>query len=306
MASIGVDMGGTKCHGVLLDDQNSVLAQHTIPTPGREGPEAVYRTLCAVADSLRTYADGRSVPVDSVGIGVPGMITKAGELRFAGHLGGRIGLDLMGRLTERLDLPISIDNDNNSATYAEWQAGVAVGHDDVLMVGFGTGIGGGLVIGGALQRGANGFAGEIGHIGTDVNGEICTCGRQGCWELVASGTALGKQASARFAMPMTGQQLVERALKGDDAASGVLDEFSHHIARGISTLIMVLDPSIIVVGGGVFTNPEVLFPRVQRSLFELMGGASGLWPLPQMAPASFGPSAAAIGAALQSRTVSAT
>ncbi len=301
--AIGVDMGGTKCHGVLITAENEVLAEHTVPTPGRDGAEAVYRTLCAVADSLFTYANGSHRNVGSIGIGVPGLITRSGELRFAGHLGGRIGLDLMSRIVERYALPTSVDNDNNCCAFAEWQAGAARGHDNALIVGFGTGIGGGLVLNGALQRGANGFAGEIGHISIDADGDICTCGRRGCWELTSSGSALGRQASQRFGFRTTGQRVVEMAMAGDVDARLVLDEFSGHIAVGLSSLIMVLDPSVIVVGGGVFTNPEALFPRVEKALANLIGGAGGLWPIPLLASAEFGPSAAAVGAAMQSRGV---
>ncbi len=294
-------MGGTKCHGVVLDAASVVVGELTVPTPGRDGPEAVYSTLCVVADHLISHAESNAMTVATLGIGVPGMITREGELRFAGHLGGRVGLDLKSRLTERYQRPVSIDNDNNCATYAEWQAGSAVGHDNALMVGFGTGIGGGIVLGGRLQRGANGFVGEIGHIGIDPEGSQCTCGRRGCWELFASGTALGQQATAAFGSTVTGQVVIARAADGDPVAVGVVDQYAVHIATGLANLIMVLDPSIIVVGGGVFTRPEVLFSRVERALRALMGGAEGLWPLPKLAPARFGPQAAAVGAAMQSR-----
>jgi glucokinase len=294
-------MGGTKCHGVVLDAASVVVGELTIPTPGRDGPEAVYSTLCEVADHLIAHAESNSMSVATIGIGVPGMITREGELRFAGHLGGRVGLDLKTRLTDSYQRPISIDNDNNAATFAEWQAGSAVGHDNALMVGFGTGIGGGIILGGKMQRGANGFAGEIGHIGIDADGGKCTCGRRGCWELFASGTALGQQASAAFGTTMTGQVVIARAAERDETAVAVVDRYAGHIATGLANLIMVLDPSIIVVGGGVFTRPEVLFSRVDKSLRALMGGAEGLWPLPKLAPARFGPQAAAVGAAMQSR-----
>ncbi len=296
-------MGGTKCHGVILDAADVIICERTIPTPGREGPAAVFAALCQVADDLIAEAAMMSSTVTSIGIGVPGLITRAGELRFAGHLGGPVGLNLIGDLGARYGLPISVDNDNNAATFAEWTAGAARGHGDALMVGFGTGIGGGIIASGQLLRGVHGFAGEIGHLTVDREGALCTCGRYGCWELVASGTALGQQATARYGTPMTGQEVIARAELGEKAAIEVVDAFAANIALGLSNLVMVFDPSIIIVGGGVFTRPEVLFTRVEQALRARMGGAESLWPIPKLAPARFGPHAAAVGAALQSRRV---
>jgi glucokinase len=294
-------MGGTKCAGVLISADDVVLAEFARPTPGREGRDAVLRTLETVAATLFDVAAEHGGEVTSLGVGVPGMITTSGELRFAGHLGGYVGLPLPSLLQERFGVPVSVDNDNTCAGYAEWAAGAGQGHDDLLFVGFGTGIGGGIIAGGRLQRGANGFAGEIGHITLDTSGPSCTCGRQGCWELYASGTALGRQGTAALGQQLTGIEVMEAGVSGRPDAVAVLEQFGRHIARGLVDLIMVLDPSSVVLGGGVLTRHDVLLPLIRQGVHDLIGAAADLWPLPDIQVARFGPRAAAMGAAFLAR-----
>ena len=307
-AAIGLDLGGTKCLGLLVDPAGEVLSAHTLPSPGRRGSQPVIDTLLAVARPLVADAARRGVTVAGVGVGVPGLITRHGELRFAGHLGGKLELDLSRVLPPLLELPVAVDNDNTCAAYAEWTAGAAAGLHDVLFVGFGTGIGGGIVSGGALQRGANGFAGEIGHIGAHPSGPQCTCGRRGCWELFASGSALGRQAEEAIAAgrwdasgvhrPVQGSAVVASAVDGDSAALEILDRYASHVAAGLVDLTMVLDPSCIVLGGGVMTRHDVVIPLVLPHFRRLLGASSGLRPLPDVRVAHFGAQAGAIGAAL--------
>jgi glucokinase len=299
--AIGLDMGGTKCAGVLIDSNDLVVAEFSRPTPGREGRDAVLATLETVAATLFDVAQQHNSSVSALGVGVPGMITRSGELRFAGHLGGYVGLPLPALLEERFGVPVSVDNDNTCAGYAEWKAGAGQGHADLLFVGFGTGIGGGIISGNRLQRGANGFAGEIGHITLDAGGPPCTCGRQGCWELYASGLALGRQGSAALGGTMTGIEVMEAGVSGRPEAVSVLEQFARHIARGLVDLIMVLDPSSVVLGGGVLTRHDVLLPLIRSAVHDLIGGAADLWPLPDIQVARFGPRAAAMGAAFLAR-----
>jgi glucokinase len=302
--TVGVDMGGTKCAGLLLSSENQVVAEFGQPTPSRDGADAVLATLTTVISTLIGTADRLDSTIDAIGIGVPGMITRSGELRFAGHLGGALGLPLPELIGKQFGVPISVDNDNTCAGYAEWKAGAAQGHFDVLFVGFGTGIGGGIISGGMLQRGANGFAGEIGHTTLDFAGPRCTCGRSGCWEMYASGTALGRMGSASYERTMTGIEVMEAAVRGEPRAVAVIDEFARNIGRGLVDLIMVLDPSSVVLGGGVLTRHDVLLPRIRASVHDLIGSAADLWPLPDIQVARFGPRAAAIGAAMRARELS--
>ena len=308
-AAIGLDMGGTKTAGLLLTADGQVVGSHTLPTPSRQGPAAVLATLEEVTENLLTQAQQLRTEVVAIGVGVPGLVSNSGQLCFAGHLGGEVGLDLAALLPARFMLPTVVANDNTCAGYAEWTAGAGRGFDDVLYVGLGTGIGGGIIAGGVAQRGANGFAGEVGHIVIDRNGELCTCGRRGCWELSASGTALGRQgeqaivdgrwnAAPDVVRPVSGTDVMDQAALGVNAAVEVVEAFAGHLAVGLVDLALVLDPACIVLGGGVMTRAELLLPSVREQFRVLLGDMSSIRGLPELRAAHFGPRSGAVGAAL--------
>ncbi|TPW14112.1 MAG: glk, partial [Acidimicrobiaceae bacterium] len=150
---IGIDVGGTKCLGVVLGDDGEVVKCERRPT--QRDPEAIIDTLVDLVASLS--------PVTSLGVGVPGLVTRSGVLRAAPNLVDVTDFQVGRLLGERLGFEVHVDNDATCAAAAEWKTGVAKGASDVVMVTLGTGIGGGIIAGGVLQRGANGFAGEIGH-----------------------------------------------------------------------------------------------------------------------------------------------
>lgn len=302
-------MGGTKTAGLLLTARGEVVGAHTLATPSRQGPAAVLATLEEVTENLLTQAQQLRTEVVAIGVGVPGLVSNAGQLRFAGHLGGEVDLDLATLLPARFLLPTVVDNDNTCAGYAEWVAGAGQGFDDLLYVGLGTGIGGGIIAGGVAQRGANGFAGEVGHIVIDRNGGTCTCGRRGCWELTASGTALGRQgeqaivegrwnAESGVMRPVSGTDVMDQAAHGVEGALAVVEGFAGHLAIGLVDLALVLDPGCIVLGGGVMTRSELLLPSVREQFRLLLGDMSSMRPLPKLRAAQFGPRSGAVGAAL--------
>ena len=187
--TIGIDVGGTKMLGLAVDDEGVVLSEVRVPTPGHRGTgpaagpadaagfELVIDALATVTKQLRASID---VEVSSVGVGAPGLVDNTGVLRYAPNLPGGTGLDIAGRLSERLGgLRTVVDNDATSATVGEWAFGAAAGVSDAVMVTLGTGIGGGLIAGGRVVRGASGFAGEIGHMVIDPTGPPCPCGGAG-------------------------------------------------------------------------------------------------------------------------------
>ena len=190
--------------------------------------------------------------------------------------------DLLGR-------PVHVENDCTSGAFAEWRVGAATGHDDVLYVGVGTGIGGGLIVNGGLARGAHGWAGEIGHIIVQPDGEICGCGNRGCWETVASGSAITREGrialtrhahSALAAMTddpaaVTGEMVSEAARAGDAAARGILAEVGARLGQGIAGLVNVLDPSIVVVGGGASEAGELLLEPARRAYGDAVQADGG-------------------------------
>lgn len=297
----GIDVGGTKFLGVVIADDGSVVAERRRPTP--KGSESLVEALADFARSLGDW--------DSLGIGVPGLVTRAGVLRASPNLTDVTELDVKDRVSEALDRSIHVDNDATCATLAEWHFGAGRGLDDLVLVTLGTGIGGGIVMGGRLQRGANGFAGEIGHMVVDPDGPRCPCGRRGCWERYASGSALARLAREASAIgssrvvelaggdtaTVTGEHVVAAARDGDSIAESVIDEFARWIAIGLVNLANALDPRALVIGGGLAASADVLAEPVAKWFRDLLY-APGFRPHPTLEFARFGERAGAVGAAL--------
>ena len=314
--TIGLDMGGTKCLGVVLDPTGRVRATRQLPT--RVGGEEVIGVFAGVADALIAEIDGfadfggRSA-IAGVGAGLPGLVDREGRLSAAPHLPGVHDLEVARLLEERLGLPVTADNDATCAAWAEWQMGAGVGADDLLTVTIGTGIGGAFVVNGEIARGAHGFAGEIGHMTVQIDGPACICGRRGCWELFASGNALGAmgRVSARQggvpgvvelaggASAVTGEHVTRAAAGGDADAIRLVEELGRGIALGLANLTLVLDPGLIVLGGGTLERiVDVLLVAVRESFASQFGRSNGRRVLPEIRAAALGPQAGAIGAAL--------
>jgi glucokinase len=234
-------------------------------------------------------------------------------LRFSPNLPAAAGGDVATALSERLGgVPVHVDNDANCAALAEVTLGAARGAAEALIVTLGTGIGGGVVSGGRVVTGAFGFAGEVGHMVVDPAGPPCPCGRRGCWERYASGGGLGRLArEAAFAGRLheavalaggdpelvRGEHVTRAARAGDPGALGVLDELGWWVALGLANLVAVLDPQVIVVGGGLAEVGELLLVPTRRAFAELVEGGRAR-PAIDVLPARFGERAGAVGAAL--------
>ncbi|MDZ7734013.1 MAG: ROK family protein [Acidimicrobiia bacterium] len=181
----GIDVGGTKILGVAyrLGERPEPLAEERVATPS--GDEAILEAILAVIDTVTAER-----PVDGVGVGAPGLVDRDGILHVGPNLRDIAAVPVRARLAQNLDVPVTVENDATCATWAEHEYGAA-SVDDALVVTLGTGIGAGIVSGGALQRGTNGFAGEAGHMVVDPSGPPCPCGRRGCWERYAFGGRAG-------------------------------------------------------------------------------------------------------------------
>jgi len=301
-ARAGIDVGGTKCLGVLIDEDGAVIAEERRPTP-QQG-DALIETLAEVVGALGTMA--------TIGIGVPGLITLDGVLKASPNLRMIIDLDVTERLSERLDRRISVGNDATCATLAEWTVGAGRGVSDLVMVTLGTGIGGGVVAAGHLVVGANGFTGEFGHMVVDPHGLPCPCGRRGCWERYASGSGLAQLARTAAvggrlrrvvdvaggdAHAVRGEHVQAAAREGDDGALAVIDDFARWVALGLVNLTNALDPAAFVLGGGLAEGADLYLDPIQRWFEELLYSPR-LRPHPALAFAELGERAGAIGAAM--------
>jgi glucokinase len=248
---------------------------------------------------------------DTLGVGAAGLVTPEGRVRAAPNLPGVREFRLADLLGERLGRTVAVDNDATCALLAEWRLGAARGVDEVVLVTLGTGIGGALVVGGALQHGANGFAGEPGHMVVDPNGPPCVCGRRGCWERYASGSGLGRLAreaaiagrlndvvalAGGDAEDVRGEHLIRAASEGDAGAIIVLDAFAWWVALGLVNLVNLLDPALIVVGGGLVEAAGLMAP-VERHFVALLYAPDSR-PHPAIVAATLGERAGATGAAL--------
>jgi glucokinase len=210
-------------------------------------------------------------------------------VRYSPNLPGAVELPVAALLAEATGLPVHAENDATCATWAELELGAARGARDVLLVALGTGIGGGWVVDGELVRGAHGFAGEIGHMVVVAGGIPCVCGRRGCWERYASGTALG------------GEGVTLAAREGDPGALAKFDELAGWVAIGLVNLVQAIDVQRIVIGGGLAEASDVLLPRIQRAYDEHAVSPQHR-PRVDIVAAALGDRAGAIGAALLARS----
>jgi glucokinase len=306
---IGVDIGGSKVLGIRLGPGGEIEALDRLPTPADAG--AVVEAVLAVSTRVAGAAgDPLALPL---GVGLPGMVDRRGVAHFCPHLHSLDGVDVRLELARRRAPGAStvVFNDATAACWAEYRLGAGRGYEDVLMVTMGTGIGGGIVAGGRLLEGRNGFAGEIGHMVVDPHGPPCPCGKRGCWERFASGSSLGRLAREAAQAgrldgvvaraggdpeAVRGEHLTAAALSGDRGALAVMSDFGWWLALGLANLANALDPAVIVLGGGLIEAGDVVMVPVRDAFAALAEApeARGV----HVVAAQLGERAGAVGAAL--------
>jgi glucokinase len=286
--AVGVDVGGTKAVGALVAADATILSHEIVETPAQDVP-AVLAAMRTVATAV---ADGSAV---AIGVGAAGLVERGtGVMRFAPNIAWR-DVDLHAPLAS-LGLPTFIDNDCTAASVGEQLAGAGRGVSDFLYAGVGTGIGGGIVSGGEVIRGAHGFAGEIGHLVVEPGGPLCGCGQHGCFETVASGKAITRLGRERLGLD--GYGVVAAAQRGDADATAILTEVGERLGQGLAGLANILDPQLIVLGGGAASGAGDLLLAPARRVFAATIQGADHRPSVPIVPATFGADAFAIGAAL--------
>lgn len=304
--AIGVDIGGSKVAGGVVDDTGVVIDRERRETPGRD-VAATEATIVEVVNALAARHE-----VAAVGVGAAGWIARdRATVLFAPHLAWR-SEPLRDALAERIRLPLIVENDANAAAWAEYRFGAAQGQDVVVCITLGTGIGGGLMIAGSVYRGAYGVACEYGHMTLVPDGRGCACGNRGCWETYASGQALARDARdlaadspiAAAAMielagsvdELTGPVVTAAAAAGDPAAQSICTTMGRWLGRGLASLAAVIDPSMFVIGGGVSAAGEILLAPARQEFAHSLTGR-GFRPLAAVEAAGLGPDAGLVGAA---------
>jgi len=304
---VGVDIGGTKVLAGIVDEQGRVSSTALRTTPGRRVVTAQVED--ALVGAILDSTAGR--PLAGVGVAAAGFVDSQGErVMFAPHLPWQ-GEPLRRLLEERLDCPVALDNDANCAARAEAHHGAARGATSALMITMGTGIGGAVLLDGNVLRGANGMAGEFGHMQVVPDGQACECGKKGCWEQYSSGNALVRNAralmaeqpsvldemSGGFPERVTGPMVTSAAEEGDLVARAAFATVGEWLGVGVANLVAALDPEMVVIGGGVSAAGDKLLDPARSALQRNLVGAAHR-AVPSLVAAQLGPQAGMIGAAL--------
>ncbi len=284
---IGVDLGGTNIvAGALAEDgSGDLIALRTEPTRADQGAEAVIDRIVRMIDTViaETVAQTGAKRDDMIGIGVgaPGPLDRDRGIVVTTPNLGWTNYPLRDVVAERTRLPVRIDNDANCATLGEWWKGAAKGASNVIGMTIGTGIGGGIIVGGRLYHGSSDVAGEIGHATIDVNGRRCKCGNYGCLEAYASGPSIAERAREAIsgdseavllrmaggdASRITAATVYDAARRGDETALDVVRETSRFLGAGLANLLNIFNPEVVVLAGGVTQAGDTLFLPLRREV----------------------------------------
>ncbi len=305
--TIGFDIGGTNLRAAVVTPAGEIIDSRAVLTPATD--VEMIDAIVGLVEAL--HADHPTVA--AVGLAVAGFLDPECEIvRFAPHL-PLVNYPLRAHLAERLDLPVRLEHDANSAAWGEYRFGAAQGAGTWVLFAVGTGIGAALMIDGRIYRGAYGTAPEFGHIQVVAGGRVCSCGKAGCLERYASGTALvetalelaatgvgagGELHAALLADPagVGGPRIVAAARAGDPLGVATLESFADWLGVGLSMVADLLDPELIVLAGGVSADSGLYLDRAGRKMGETIVGA-GHRPLARLATADLGPQAGMIGVA---------
>ncbi|MEV0394286.1 ROK family glucokinase [Polymorphospora rubra] len=312
--TIGVDIGGTKVAGGVVDEAGVVLARVRRDTPADDVAKTRDVIVEVVAELMAAY------PVKAVGIGAAGWIDATGStVLFAPNIAWR-DEPLRDYVSAAVGLPVTVENDANVAAWAEFRFGAGRDADDsMVMLTIGTGVGGGIVIGGRLLRGAHGIAGELGHMLAVPGGHPCGCGRLGCIEQYGSGNALVRFARAGAhqepdratelldlaggdVKSITGPMVTAAARAGDPVSCAAFAQIGHWLGISLADLVQILDPQVLVVGGGVIEAGELLLGPINRSYMDALA-QRGRLPVAPVRPAETGNGAGVVGAADLARRI---
>jgi glucokinase len=306
--SIGVDIGGTKVLGGVVDQTGNILTTHREDTPKAGGAELTEVIIGVIQELLAQY------PAKSVGISAAGFVSSDRQTMLATpNIAGWNGVNLKVEISREIDLPVVIENDANAAAWGEAVYGAGRGESELMMVTVGTGIGGGLVNNGALYRGAFGVAAEFGHMRVVPNGHLCGCGKLGCFEQYASGSALHRHlleaiekdpagGAALLARGdgtiagIKGHHITDAAREGDPIAVGAFNTTGDWLGAGIASLCVIVDPACVVIGGGVIDAGDLLMVPTRAAIEKYMPFI-GKHPAPKVLVAELGNDAGLVGVA---------
>lgn len=304
---IGIDLGGTNIKGALVNEQGEIEKQSSCPTHAEQGVEAVTETIAQMIRDI-----GKDETIDGVGLGCPGMVDdKNGKVVYACNLGW-VDYDVRTALKELTGYDVRLVNDANAAALAEAVVGAAKGAESAVVVTLGTGVGGGVVIGGKLLTGYTGAASELGHMVIVADGEPCACGRKGCFETYSSATALIRMTNTAMAKyPESAMHQITAELggvdgrvaftaqqAGDFAGEEVVKEYIRYLSIGIANIVNIFFPEVIALSGGVANQGENLLVPLREKVGQQEYGAAYTAKHPRIVCCTLGNTAGMIGAAM--------
>jgi len=309
--NIGIDIGGTNIKIALVDTKGKIAFSESASTRAEMGYEFTIKNIINLIKDSLTKSEVSIEQIGGIGVGCPGQIdSENGIVRALPNIPGWVNVPLAKILMDEFGLPTKIDNDVRVATLGEYKFGAGKGYQNIICITVGTGIGSGIIINGQLVRGTNMAAGELGHvIVQEHNGEICGCGNTGCVEAVASGPAIVKQAelylmtgkSTKFkelaaGSPITPELVAEAAILGDGVALRIFEKTGYWIGIALSSVVNLLNPEVIIIGGGVAQAGDILFDPIRETINKraLKISADSV----KVIPAQLGNSAGVVGASL--------
>jgi len=309
---LGIDLGGTNMAIGIVDGKTQIVASHSVPTRSYRSFEEVVKDMALTVKDTLQRAGLKETDIDYVGIGVPSTIDpKTKKLLYANNLGWK-NRDLITEFKKHWDIDVFVGNDADCAALGEAMSGEAKQYDSVLVITIGTGVGGGMILNKRIFIGGDGTGFEPGHLIIKEGGTLCTCGAKGCLEAYASTTALIRQTiDQMLSCPnslmwevtsgdlnhVSGYTAFQAAKRGDEAALQVIDTFLEYLSAGLSSLIAVFRPQIIIIGGGISKQGEYLLAPLREKTDIKSAGTGIMKPVP-IFQARFGNDAGIIGAAL--------
>jgi glucokinase len=252
-AAIGIDLGGSSVRAAYVDESGKIHGRRSVKTPSAEGPEATARAMAQMCLELsKEFSNGKPL---GIGIGSPGPMSREKRMIFqTPHLPGFNEFPLGARVEELAQLPVRMDNDAKCATYGEGLFGEGAGLQNYILLTFGTGIGGGVIIEGKMIYGKSDGACEIGHMTVHPGGEACKCGNHGCFEAYCSGTAIGRRGSEAAGRLVSGVEVFEAFNKNESWAQWTLKEVASDLSIALASLVNIFDPQALILGGGIFSS----------------------------------------------------
>lgn len=306
MYAVGIDIGGTKIGGALVDPEGNIIRESRVPTPAHDS-DAIGD---AVVQLIQELADG--VDVLAVGVAAAGFVdAQRANIVYAPNLSWR-NEPLKAKIQAKVSMPVFIENDANAAGWAEYRFGAGAGAKHVVMLTIGTGVGGAIIVDGNLLRGGFGLAAELGHVPLNGGDRACGCGQVGCIEPYGSGTALlrsaralaasGDPKGARLAQlgeeagELSGAQVYQALVEHDAGATELLRDLGEALGRTVAGICAVLDPEVVIIGGGVSAAGELLLDPIRQSYLKHLSAAD-FRPHVRFAIAEFVNDAGVVGAA---------